>query len=174
MFKTLIALWSGGFLGKAYVIFAAIVLVMVVSTVVANVITNPRKKMDFIVKAQKDNSVTVGKMTCLTIHGFKGPENYHAEYMYVVDGKRYFVTYEMAYEVPKDERMDEMSADMVLLNLKNALHLFYDKDNPKKVMSKLDVFTSYDGIHQIRTPKKNAYRDTEMIWTEAIDLSCTD
>ena len=174
MFKTLITQWMfGGFFGKAYVIFAAIVAIMVISTIVANRISNPRKKMDFIKKAKQDGTVSVGKLTCWTLHGYNGPTTHELEYMYMVDGKPLYVTYEKSVEIPKDERKDEMGADMLLMDIKLAMPLFYDKNNPKKVMSKLDVFTSYDGIHQIKTSKKNAYRDVEKIWLEPIDLSST-
>jgi hypothetical protein len=90
--------------------------------------------------------------------------------MYIVDGKRYFVTYKMAFDVHRDSRTSCMNADMLLLNLKPALILFYDKKKPKKAVSKLEVFTSENGIRQVRTDKHNMYRDTEKIWYEPIDL----
>ena len=67
----------------------------------------------------------MGKLTCLLLHGSGKPQYFEAEYMYFVDNKQYFVTYKMAYEVPKDQQTDKMNADMVLLGLKDALILFY-------------------------------------------------
>ena len=76
----------------------------------------------------------------------------------------------MWYSIPVDERRDEMNADSALLQLKGAMPLFYDKKNPQNVVSKIEVFTSEEGIAQIHTPKKNALRDTEKEWYEPINL----
>ena len=155
---------------KIYIGYAVIVLVLILSFVVLHFKRNPKKDLNFIVQAHKDGRMTVAKMTCLTLEGTYKYSTYHAEYMYVVDGQRYFLTYEMVSHIAMDARKEEMNADMLLLKLKPALIVFYDKNNPKKVMSKLEVFTSREGINQIATPKKNVWRDTEKSWISAIDL----
>lgn len=158
------------FWDKIYVIYAAITLLTIIGFVVAHIGNHPKKKLNFITEAYKDGRMVVGKLTCLTVHGVNKPQYYQAEYMYVIDGKRYFVTYKMWYSIPIDSRMSAMNADMLLLKLKPALILFYDKKRHDKVMSKLEVFTSEEGIHQVYTSKKNIWRNTEIDWTEPIDL----
>ena len=161
---------SGGLWAKIYIGYACLVGFLVVTFLWQHVVSNPKKKLNFITNANKDGRIAVGKLTCLTLHGNGKPEHYQAEYMYVVEGKRYFVTYQMAYSVPMDNRKDMMNADMLLLKLKGAMILFYAKNKPSKVMSKLEVFASEDGIHQIRTPKSNAWRDTTREWVSPVDL----
>ena len=90
--------------------------------------------------------------------------------MYFVDDKRYFVTYQLCANLPIIDSKDSTNADMMLLKLKPALILFYDSKNPSKVMSKLEVFTSHESIHQIKTPKENVWRDIHRDWTDVIDL----
>jgi hypothetical protein len=171
MFEAIGEFWTQNAIGsKIYIGYASLVCIIAISYIIGNLRSNPRKKIDFIVNATQNGCLTVGKMTCLTLNGSDGPSNYHAEYMYVVDGKRYFVTYEMCHNIPIDARKEEMNADMLLLKLKPALIFFYDKKNPKKALSKLEVFTSHEGIHQIPTPKKNVWRDIDKDWDQAIDL----
>lgn len=155
---------------KIFEIYTFIVIFAAILFIWKNLKNNPKKKLDFITKAYKEGCLAVGKMTCLTLHGTGNPEYFKAEYMYMVDGKRYFVTYQMAYKIVIDDRMDQMNADMLLLKLKPALILFYDKKKPQKAMSKLEVFTSDDAMHQIKTPKENAWRYIEKDWTEPINL----
>jgi hypothetical protein len=158
-------MWN--FLYKAY---AVIVLFTAAMFIWQYIQDRPMKKLKFITKAYNEGCFTVAKMTCLTLHGYNEPQHFKAEYMYVVDGKRYFITYEMAYHLPIDGRVGEMNADMLLLKLKPCLMMFYDKKKPKKAMSKIEVFTSDDGIHQINTPKRNQWRNIEKDWTDPIDL----
>ena len=155
---------------KVYVIYGIIVVILAIKMIIYNYENSPRKILSFIENAYNDGRMVVGKMTCLTLHGYTKPTSYEAEYMYVLDNKRYFVTYEMAYSVDIDDRKDKANADMLLLNLKPAMILFYDKKNPGKVRSKFEIFTSSDGIHQIKTKKKNIWRDIEKDWTAPIDL----
>lgn len=155
---------------KICMLYAIVVILTIIAYIINQFRSNPKKKIAFIQNAQKENCITVGKMTCLTLEGTNKYSTYHAEYMYVVDNKRYFVTYEMSSKIPMDSRKEEMNADMLLLNFKPTLMLFYDKKNPKKVLSKLEVFTSKEGMGQIKTPKKNVWRDTEKDWADYIDL----
>lgn len=171
MFEAIGEFWTKNTFGdKIYIGYLIFVLFLAACYLFEFCLSTPKRKLDFITKAQKNGCIAVGKMTCLTIHGSRGPEYYEAEYMYVVDDKRYFVTYKMAYNIPADDRKEEMNADMLLLKLKPVLILFYDKDKPKKVMSKLEVFTSSDGLDKTHTPKHNVWRDVEKEWTEPIHL----
>ena len=158
------------FWDKVYFIFTAIVIIIIGCYLYGYVTSNPLKRIKMIEEANKDGRVAVGKLTCLTLHGNKEPEYYQAEYMYVVDGKKYFVTYQMSFKINVDDSKDVMNADMLLLQLKPAMLLFYKKDKPKNVICKSEVFTSWDCLHQVFTPKKNAYRDVEKDWTEPISL----
>lgn len=131
---------------------------------------NPKKSLDFITKAYDEGCMAVGALSCLTMHGKGRPEYYLAEYMYLVDGKRYFVTYKMNHTLCIDDRMEEMNADMLLFKIKPVLLFFYDKKKPSKVMSKLEVFTSEEGMNQAYTPKRNSWRNVHGEWTAPIDL----
>ena len=167
--------WSqGNFWDKAYIVFGIITCVTALIFALIHLSCNTKKKLKFVIDAQRNGNSTVGKLTCLLLHGSGKPQYFEAEYMYFVDNKQYFVTYKMAYEVPKDQQTDKMNADMVLLGLKDALILFYDKKNPKKVMCKQEIFVSDDGFMRIATLNKNTYRNIEKNWTEPIDLVIYD
>ena len=153
-----------------YNVYAIVTILIMFCCVKSFLKSNTKQRLNFVTNAQKNNCVTVGKLTCLTLHGYKNPEHYEAEYMYVVDNKRYFVTYQMCAKLPTVDSKDATNADMMLLKLKPAMILFYDQKNPARVMSKLEVFTSREGIHQIKTPKENVWRDVHRDWTDAIDL----
>ena len=88
----------------------------------------------------------------------------------MVDGVQYFVTYNMLASIPIDERKEALNADMLLLTLPQFMILYYDKENPKKVYSKLEIFTSRDAIRKQKTPKTNVYRDVNRDWSEPIDM----
>ena len=153
-----------------YFCYTILVAIIMITSIRRYIKSNTKKNLNFIATAQKNNCTTVGKLTCLTLHGHKEPDHYQVEYMYVIEGKRYFVTYQMGCKLIVDDQKDAMNADMLLKGIKKALILFYDEKNPAKAMSKLEVFTSADGIHQIKTPKNNIWRDVNKDWTEAIDL----
>jgi hypothetical protein len=171
MFESIGNFWTEHAIGdKLYLFYAVIVLFIMTISVWQYVCHRPKRKLDFIAKAQKENCTAVGKMTCLTLHGIGYPQYYKAEYMYVVDDKRYFVTYQMSTTLNVDNRTSCMNADMLLLKLKPAILFFYDKNKPKKALSKLEVFTSEDRIRQVGTLKKNIYRNTEKDWDGPIDL----
>lgn len=171
MFSSIKEFWIANNIGdKIYFLYALIVGATALIFIIQNICDNPKRKIKFIDNAYKKGNMVVAKMTCLTLHGINSPEYYQAEYMYVVNDKRYFVTYKMQYSLPIDSRLEEMNADMLLLKLKTAMILFYDERKPSKVMSKLEVFTSEDGICKIATPKKNIWRNTEIEWSKCIDL----
>lgn len=166
----IVNLFAGlGFWDSVYLIFVCIVVLIAGCYVYGYVTSNPIKYIHIINDANRAGRVAVGKLTCLTVHGNGAPQHYQAEYMYIVDGKKYFVTYQMAFSINVDDSKDAMNADMILLNLKPAMLFFYKK-NPKNVICKAEAFVSYDCLHQIHTPKKNAYRDVEKDWVEAISL----
>lgn len=170
MFDFISNTWDSSFWGKVYVVFGLITIAFCVTFVIVNIVNNPRKKLAFVEKAIKDGTSVISKLTCLTVHGTNKPEYYEAEYMYFVDGQRYFVTYKLGCETPNDFSPAYMNADMLLNSIKCALLLFYDKNNPKKVMSKVEIFSSSDAICQIHTAKKNIHRNIEKDWDIPIDL----
>lgn len=160
------------FWDKVYLVFGAFMVLSYICYLYDYYTDSSKKKMAFIKKASEENTTAIGKLSCLTLHGSKGiPDHYEVEYMYVVDEKSYFVTYRMAYNVPLDDRKDEMNADMMLLSIKPFIILYYDKNNPQKVMCKTEVFTSLEGFSKTKTPKSNIYRDVDKQWTEPIRLT---
>lgn len=158
------------FWDKLYALFAIVMLVFIVTFIVKWILATPKKKLDFIVNAHKNGCFEVGKLSCLTVCGITRPQYYEAEYMYMVDGVQYFVTYNMLASIPIDERKEALNADMLLLTLPQFMILYYDKENPKKVYSKLEIFTSRDAIRKQKTPKTNVYRDVNRDWSEPIDM----
>lgn len=170
--KEIFMYWvEGSFWNKAFLIFAVLMLFLAAIFFVQHKKENPRKKLAFLVDAQKNNCMSVGKLCCLTSHGDNGvPETLRAEYIYVVDDKSYYVTYEMAYEIQVDDNQENTNGDMLVMNIKPAMILFYDKDDPSKVMSKFEVFTSYEAMHQVETLKENVWRDVDKDWTEPVRL----
>ena len=164
-------IWTATTFGeKLYIIFAAFMILTIIMFIVQWIKETPKKKLDFIVDAQKNDRVAIGKLSCLTIHGVGAPDYYEGEYMYVVDNVTHFVTYQMTAALPIDEHKDALNADMLLLNLKQFMLLYYDKNDPSKVYSKMEIFTSHDAIHKIKTPKRNVHRDVNKDWTEPLDL----
>jgi hypothetical protein len=164
-------LWNATTFGeKLYIVFAAFMILTIVVFVYKWIKETPKKKLDFIVDAQKDGRVEVAKLCCLTAHGVGKVDYYEAEYMYVVNDVRYFVTYNMIGAVPIDEHKDALNADMLLLKFTQFMLMYYDKNNPAKAYSKMEIFTSRDAIRKIKTSKKNAYRDIDKDWTEPIDM----
>ena len=155
---------------KIYLLFGIVVIAIMCKLIMHKITNGTKKQIDFIADAYKKGNMAVGKLTCLTIHGIGKPETYQAEYMYNVNDKNYFVTYSMKYSMNIDDRKDQMNADMLLLGIKPALILFYDENNPKKVKCKMEAFASKEGFRQIKTPKKNMWRDIERTWTESINL----
>jgi hypothetical protein len=169
--KLLTDYWANcSFWDKIYIIYAIVICLTICIFIIQNILRRPRTLLKRIEKATKEGCMTVGKMTCFTLHGNGKEEYYQAEYMYIVEDKKYFVTYQMACNVPIDNSKDFLNADMMLLNIKSAIILFYDKQNPKKVISKIEVFTSEDGIHQIPTSKRNVWRDIDKDWSTPINL----
>ena len=163
--------WNeGGFWGKAYVVFSIIVIIMLAIYLWEFFRNSSKKRLDFIAKAQKAGNFVACKLTCLTKEGRYDDAHYKAEYMYVVDDKRYFVTYQMEAKQVIDNAKDDFDADMMVTQIKKYMILFYDPANPKKVMCKAEAFVSKNAMYQINTPKHNAYRNVDKDWTEAIDL----
>lgn len=163
--------WSqGGFWGKAYIIFSVIVIVMLAIYVWEFFRNSTKKRLDFIAKAQKAGNFAACKLTCLTKEGECNAPHYKAEYMYVVEGKRYFVTYQMEVNQIMDTAKDDFDADMMVTQIKKFMILFYDPKKPQKVICKAEPFISKNAMYQVPTPKHNVYRDVDKDWTEAINL----
>lgn len=152
-----------------YVVMMIILLIGALSFL-NETIDNPRRRLEFIKKAQRDNRIAIGKLSSLTLEGDGIPEYYAAEYAYVVNEKVYYVTYKMAYTVPKYKDKEHIDADDALLFIKNALILYFDEKDPADVFCKQEIFCTSENFKKTRTPKHNKYRNVEKMWTEAIDL----
>ena len=173
MIEIIKASFGDGFWATIYALFAIYALFVTVPHFAIAIWDNPYWKLRFIKKAQEEERTTVGKLTCLTLNRDKKGDYYLAEYMYMVDGKREFVTYKMSATVkPDDSDLETMNADRAAISIKNSLPLFYKqvKKNKIKVLSKMEVYSSMDTVNQHYTPKSNKYRDIEKTWYEPIDL----
>jgi hypothetical protein len=146
-------------------------IVMMIKFLASYFRNSAKKRLNFIIEAQKSGNFVPAKLTCLTREGYYREPHYNAEYMYVVDDKRYFVTYQMHVNTILDSAKDEFDADMLATQIKKYMILFYDAKNPQKVMCKAEAFVSEYVMHQIYSNQNhNIYRDVNKDWTEAIDL----
>ena len=163
---------QAGFWDKAFVVYGVLFVFVFAAFVLRRVVgETPTKKLDFIKKAYEENRTVIGKLSCLTLHYKKGVrDHYQAEYMYMVDGKSYFVTYKMAVAVPDADTKEQLNADMVLMTLRPFVILYYDAEKPENVLCKTEIFTSVDAFERIKTPRKNVYRDVKKQWTEPIHI----
>ena len=168
----MIELWTtGNFWDKLYVVFAVIMLMLMIKCVHTFLTNGASKKLEFILKAQEEGRCVPGKLTCLTREGKQGDSHYCAEYMYVVNDKRYFVTYRISpNNVQKTNSKDEENGDILALDIQKYPMLFYDAKKPEKVFCKADIYTSFEAFAKDITSKNNIYRDIEKDWVEAIDL----
>ena len=130
------------------------------------------KRLEGMIQAQQEGRSVMGKLTCLTKEGKVGEAFYRAEYMYVVDGKRYFVTYKLNPRLASTNSKTDYDGDALASEVKKYLTLFYEKGNPANVRCKAQVFASQEAIQRVYSNSKdNIYRDVEKDWTEAIDLT---
>lgn len=167
----LLAAWAnGGFWDKAYVVFSIIVILMMIVFLKEYILNSATKRLDFIANAQKNGTYIPCKLTCLTKEGKWNDPYYKAEYMYIINDQRYFITYRMNAKLIMDTAKDEFDADMLVTQINKHMILFYDEKKPKKAMCKAEAFVSKNAMFQTYTPKHNIYRDVEKDWDSAIDL----
>lgn len=167
----LIRLWvTGNIFDKIYVVFCIIMAIVMILSIRTFFTKGAKKKLDFVLKAQEAGCCVSGKMTCLTREGTQKSNYYSAEYMYVVNDKRYFVTYKINPKDGNEEAEKESNGDLLALDIQKYPMFFYDAKNPAKVLCKADVFTSMEAFDQIDTAKDNIYRDVEKDWNEPINL----
>lgn len=155
-----------------YTIFSAIVIILMIRSIIKYKNNNVQDKLEEIIRAQRDGRSAVAKLTCLTKEGKASEPYYYAEYMYVANDKRYFVTYRINPRIAVNDSKEDYSGDELATDVKRYLTLFYGKYNPSYVISKAEVFASKEAIEQVPTNQKhNIYRDVTHDWTEAIDLT---
>ena len=158
-----------GFWDIVYIALAIVMVCTIVCYLIDWFKNIPKKKLDFIVAANKAGNVAFAKLTSWLRCGTHDKDYYLLEYMYVVDNKTYYVTYKEATKVILNDDREHMNADKLMLNYKPALLMFYDKKNPEKAYCKYEAFVSGNAMQKVKT-KKNVYRDIKKVWTEPIDL----
>ena len=159
-------------LNTIYYIFAITMTIVMVKSLKTYFDDGAKERFDFLVRAHENGHRAHGKLTCLTREGKKSESHYCAEYMYVVDGKRYFVTYEINPNImTKNGSKNEVTGDILALDIMKYPTLYYSARFPEIVYCKADIFTSYEAMHQIKTVKNNIYRDVDKDWTTPIDLT---
>ena len=154
------------------IVYIALVLIITCQTVCYLIDWHkhiPKKKLDFIVEANKKGNVAFAKLTSWLRCGTRDKDYYLMEYMYIVDDKTYFVTYKEATKIILNDDQEHMNADKLMLNYKPALLMFYDKRNPQKAYCKYEAFVSGKAMQKVKT-KNNSYRDIKKVWIEPIDL----
>ena len=172
LIPNLIKIWfNDGFFGKVYIIFTIVMLIVMTLSIKTFFTKDGKKKLKFILEAQEKGCCIPGKLTCFTKEGKFDDFHYVAEYMYVVNDKRYFVTYQInPYQGHVTSDKDELNGDILAYNIQKYPMLFYNEKNPAEVYCKAEVFTSFEAFHQTVTAKNNMYRNVEKDWVEAISL----
>lgn len=171
MLDLIVEQWNAGFWGKVYVVLLVYLAISTAIFVIRHLTKSTQAKMKFIMKAQNDGRYVPGVISCFTLEGMGSFQYYNAEYMYVVNNKRYFVTYMINTRRMNDARSDKFEADSMLTDIKKYIILYYNEKNSKKVVCKQEVFLSNPTMVQVSTnQKQNRYRDVKKDWKEAIDL----
>ena len=153
---------SGNIFEKGYVIFIIGMLILMIKTLKTFRSQGGKKKLEFILDAQKNGRCVMGKMTCFTKEGTYDKFHYMAEYMYVVNDKNYFVTYYIdPYSGNESNDKEILNGDSLAGSIQKYPMLFYGENNPAQVLCKADAFTSYEAFHQEPTSKSNKYRNVE-------------
>ena len=163
--------WNVGFWSKIYVLFFIFVVICLLAYIPPSISKNPLRSLKHIEQAYNNKCIAIGKLVCASLHGVGHAQYELVEYLYYVDKKPYYVTYRFNLEEDyKDIDMTKINPDELTQPIKTTVALFYNKRNPKKVISKIEVFCSNSALHQVKTLKTNIYRDTEKHWTEEINL----
>ncbi len=165
-------LWTNGsLLDKAYVLFFCYTVFLCGSTLIAWAMNPAMKRLNFILDAQRAGRSVPAKLTCLTLEGHFSKSVIKAEYMYAVNNKLYYITYVVDPPIDNDGNKNDFNPDMLAKEfLRQVLMVFYDEKNPEKAFCKAEIFVSNIALRQETTPKHNAYRDVDKIWSEPIDL----
>lgn len=170
---SLLSFWSEASLwGKLGYIILAIALYFVVKSAIQMKKSNALQIMQFIKKNQDEGNVAVGRMSCWSKHGYDGKvEHYETEYMYIVDGKSYYITYAIScsdtVSLTDQEKVDTVD---LALEMPSAAIIYYDPKNPKKAHIKKEVFCDADEFYRIKTKKNNRYRSVGREWILPVDL----
>lgn len=129
----------------------------------------PMRKLRFIEKAVKDNSVTLGKISSYIVYG--SPSVHEVEYIYSVNDTVYYLTY-VIHVTDEKYRVEEefQPGDAVAIQIYTTVPVYYDKNNPKKAVISKEVFSSRKCLKQIRTKKKNKFRNIYKDWDGPVIL----
>lgn len=130
----------------------------------------PFKALKVIKKARENGCQELAKRTCFLLEGEEGNFRNTCEYMYIVDGKPYFITYVIGESHLKDAVSKYLRNDPERLNpLTNSLiFVYYDKDNPANAYSKYELFCPRYYMKRVKTPKDNPARDISIDWIDPI------
>lgn len=161
---------NGSFWDKTYVVVVFYLIISTAFFVWFYFTQGSQRRMKFLMEAQKDGRYVPATISCFTIEGTYLKHYYVAEYMYVVNDKRYFATYKIDLNRNIDPSKDKFEADAMIQDIKKYIILFYDKKNPKKVVCKPEIFVSSLAMNKIPNEKKNRYRDVKKNWCEPVDL----
>lgn len=138
-----------------------------ISGIMKSIKRTPMKKLKFIEKAIKEGNTTLGKVSSYIVYG--SSRVHEVEYAYSVNDKVYFVTYTMQNTDEKYNISDELQPGDVL-QIYPRITIYYDAANPNKAVIKKEVFSSRKYLKQIKTKKKNKFRDIYKDWTGPVIL----
>ena len=161
---------NGNIFEKAYVIFIVAMFALMIKCLSTFCSEGGKKKLEFILKAQEEGRYVMGKMSCFTKEGTYDSWHYCVEYMYVVNDKRYFVTYKINPNLDRKMEKETMNGDALAFDILKYPTLYYSAKLPSIVYCKAEAFTSFETFSKTETPKTNNYRDVNKDWTTPIDL----
>lgn len=149
-----------------YAVIGSIAGILIFLTVFNAIRHSPHKKIAFYEKAEKENCIAMGKLSCYLLVGTPEFPRHRLEYCYLVDDKPYFTTFSIdAKKQDGNKELDYFSPSQLIENRDfSQMIIYYDKQNPKNILFKDEIFASKETWKREKTPKNNRYRDIKKEW----------
>lgn len=166
------------------VVLIIVMMYRAVSGIVRGCLRNPTHKLHAIEKYKAAGCCTIAKISCRTITGTEKFPQHNLEYVYKVDDRLYYITYQLTPNLldnnPKKKwfsstplrkffKQDTIN-EAELLNFSDTLILYFNPRFPRKALCKQEVFIAPEALKRIRTHKENPHRMIDSDWNHPIDL----
>ena len=149
-----------------YYVVGGVGAILVLTTLLNVINNNPHKKIDFYEKAEKENCIALGKLSCYLLVGTREFPRHRLEYCYLVNDKPYYktISIDVHPQFGKEDLEDFSPSQLIEDRDYSQMMIYYDKANPSRSLIKEEIFTSKDALKKERTPKHNRYRDIQREW----------